>query len=456
MPYCAKCGNAIGDNHQFCGGCGALRRLTHKRIAWSSRRIVATIFVLGSVSALALAAYLAVQYDNRTALILNQSPKQTAPDSTPVKPEGAVALRSASPMHDAPSCTVDAAKQALARLAPNPAEGCQVAPPICQSFPDGSPKRMIAHYFCGNGGFLGWNVFDETAEGNWTLSWTPSEDLTGFPGGGLTPSTENRDELLLTEPIYRKDNDGLLIDPMCCAKGGTKDYVLRWKGNGFVVISTNDSQPLAASTDRKYTQELEEHTSDDVAPVDSAECDWRAQMVHRYAYQRDHGEPEDAVLARFDASLAGRPAETIEINRRLYHPLIDFAYRNKNLTPIETMVAYGRACRGLPPLAPTQWFFLLPPMKGQQAIDLDAPLTKWDVEVVVPGFQSEQACITFRESRVSVLTDASALPAKRELASVCRELNENSLFSSPCPEGGVCIHSNDSSLTGSSNRKASH
>lgn len=182
------------------------------------------------------------------------------------------------------------------------------------------------------------------------------------------------------------------------------------------------------------------------------ECDWRAQIVHRYAYQRDRGEAEGAVLAQFDASLAGRPAETIEINRRLYHPLIDFAYSHKSLTPIDTMVAYERACRGLPPLGPTQWYFLLPPMKGQQAIDLNAPLTKWDVELVVPGFHSAQACTNYRESMVSMLTDANALPAKRYLASVCRELNEHSLSSSPCPDSGVCIHSNDPSLTVSSHQ----
>jgi len=348
---------------------------------------------------------------------------------------------------NAPLCTVDAAKRALASLAPNPAKDCDLLAPICQSLSGGSQNRMIAQYFCGNGGFLYWDVFDKTTEGNWQLSSKPSADLTGFPGGSLKPSTDNPEDLLLTEPIYRKDNEGLLIDPMCCPTGGTKNYVLRWIGNEFVVISTSNSQPPIASTNRMNTPELEEYTNDDVAPLRSDECDWRAQIVDRYAYQRDRGEAENAALAQFDASLAGRPAETIRINRRLYHPLIGFAYSHKNLTPIETMVAYERACRGLPPFSPMQWYFLLPPMKGQQAIDLNAPLTKWNIEVVVPGFQSEEECIKFRESRVSILTDSNTLVAKRELASVCRELNENSLSPSPCSESGVCIHSSDPSLS---------
>jgi hypothetical protein len=176
------------------------------------------------------------------------------------------------------------------------------------------------------------------------------------------------------------------------------------------------------------------------------ECDWHAQIVDGYAYQRDRGEAEGAVLAQFDSSLAGRPEETIEINRRLYHRLIDFAYTHKDLTPIETMGAYERACRGLPPLAPTQWYLLLPAMKGPQTIDVGAPLTEWDVQDVVPGFQSAQACQHYRESMVSGLTDANDPFDKRYLASVCHELNENSLFISPCAVSGACLHSNDPSL----------
>jgi hypothetical protein len=90
---------------------------------------------------------------------------------------------------------------------------------------------MVVSFTCGSAAIMYWYVFTETAEGNWKVSWKPSDSLQEIRSGRLKVSTENTSDLVLTQPTYL-DNDA-----DCCPTGGSTDYVLRWRGDQFVAIA---------------------------------------------------------------------------------------------------------------------------------------------------------------------------------------------------------------------------
>lgn len=138
-------------------------------------------------------------------------------------------------------CSVEAAKAAIVKADPKGIEfpGCDVQTPICQAYDHGAKRRMSASWSCGSGAFLSWYVFVEDAKGEWKLSWKPPDDLTNIMDGTLSRPQKNSDDLALDEPIFRDS------DPRASPTGGNRRRLLRWNGNGFVVVR-DSTEPTPA------------------------------------------------------------------------------------------------------------------------------------------------------------------------------------------------------------------